>query len=53
MVVVMAWLNWKLTLLSLVTFPLFWLAATQFSQRIRHASYQQRAEGRCCHPGPP
>lgn len=44
MVIVMAWLDWKLTLLSLVTFPLFWLAATRFSQRIRHASYQQRQQ---------
>jgi ATP-binding cassette subfamily B protein len=42
MVIVMAWLDWKLTLLSLVTFPLFGLAATRLSQRIRHASYQQR-----------
>jgi ATP-binding cassette subfamily B protein len=44
MVIVMAWLDWKLTLLSLVTFPLFGLAATRFSQRIRHASYQQRQQ---------
>ncbi|WP_204141631.1 ABC transporter ATP-binding protein [Halomicronema sp. CCY15110] len=44
MVIVMAWLDWKLTLLSLVTFPLFWLAATRFSQQIRHASYQQRQQ---------
>jgi ATP-binding cassette subfamily B protein len=44
MVIVMAWLDWQLTLLSLVTFPLFWLAATRFSQRIRHASYQQRQQ---------
>ena len=44
MVGVMAWLDGRLTLLSLVTFPLFWLAATRFSQRIRHASYQQRQQ---------
>lgn len=42
MIMVIAWLDWKLTLLSLVTFPLFWVAATQFSQQIRQASYQQR-----------
>ncbi|MBE7384194.1 MAG: ABC transporter ATP-binding protein [Leptolyngbya sp. SIO1E4] len=42
MVAVMAWLDLKLTLLSLVTFPLFWLAATRLSRRIRHVSLQQR-----------
>ncbi|WOD37003.1 ABC transporter ATP-binding protein [Nodosilinea sp. E11] len=44
MVIVMVWLDWQLTLLSLVTFPLFWLTATRLSQRIRHASYQQRQQ---------
>ena len=44
MVIVMVWLDWKLTLLSLITLPLFWLAATRFSQQIRHASYQQRQQ---------
>ncbi len=42
MVIVMAWLDLKLTLLSLVTFPLFWLAASRLSTKIRHASLQQR-----------
>ncbi|WP_035985952.1 ABC transporter ATP-binding protein [Leptolyngbya sp. KIOST-1] len=42
MVAVMIWLDWRLALLSTVTFPLFWLAATRFSQRIRRASLQQR-----------
>ena len=42
MVGVMLWLDVKLTLLSLVTFPLFGLAATRLSQRIRHTSLQQR-----------
>ncbi|MBE9068784.1 ABC transporter ATP-binding protein [Leptolyngbya cf. ectocarpi LEGE 11479] len=42
MVGVMAWLDLKLTLLSLVTFPLFGLAATRLSRRIRSASLQQR-----------
>ena len=46
MVIVMAWLDWKLTLLSLVTFPLFALAATRLSRRIRSASlYQRQQEG--------
>lgn len=44
MVVVMAWLDLRLTLLSLVTFPLFWLAATRLSRRIRSASLQQRQQ---------
>lgn len=44
MVVVMTWLNLRLTLLSLVTFPLFWLAATRLSRRIRSASLQQRQQ---------
>ncbi|HEY9734703.1 MAG TPA: ABC transporter ATP-binding protein [Trichocoleus sp.] len=44
MVGVMFWLDWRLTLLSLVTFPLFWLAATRLSRRIRSASLQQRQQ---------
>ncbi len=44
MVVVMVWLDWRLALLSTVTFPLFWLAATRFSKRIRSASLQQRKQ---------
>ena len=42
MIGVMVWLDFKLTLLSLVTFPLFGLAATRLSRRIRSASLQQR-----------
>ncbi|AFY66315.1 ABC transporter ATP-binding protein [Geitlerinema sp. PCC 7407] len=42
MVVVMFWLDANLTLLSLVTFPFFWLAATRLSDRIRQSSLQQR-----------
>lgn len=42
MVGVMVWLDWRLALLSTVTLPLFWVAATRFSQRIRKASLQQR-----------
>ncbi|PSN77499.1 protein tyrosine phosphatase, partial [filamentous cyanobacterium CCP4] len=44
MVGVMVWLDWRLALLSTVTLPLFWLAATRFSQRIRSASLQQRKQ---------
>ena len=44
MVVVMAWIDLKLTLLSLVTFPLFWLVATRLSNRIRRVSLQQRQQ---------
>ncbi|PZO33227.1 MAG: protein tyrosine phosphatase, partial [Shackletoniella antarctica] len=44
MVLVMLWLDWRLALLSTVTLPLFWLAATRFSQRIRSASRQQRQQ---------
>ncbi|MDA0265567.1 MAG: ABC transporter ATP-binding protein [Cyanobacteria bacterium] len=44
MVIVMAWLDGKLTLLSLLTFPLCWAATARFSQRIRQASYQQRKQ---------
>ena len=44
MVVVMAWIDLTLTLLSLVTFPLFWLVATRLSNRIRWVSLQQRQQ---------
>ncbi|MGP1375248.1 MAG: ABC transporter ATP-binding protein [Almyronema sp.] len=44
MVSVMAWLDLRLTLLSLVTFPLFGLAATRLSRQIRTASLQQRRQ---------
>jgi ATP-binding cassette, subfamily B, bacterial len=42
MVGVMAWLDLKLTLLALVTFPFFGLAASRLSAQIRQASLQQR-----------
>ena len=44
MVGVMAWLDLRLTLLSLVTFPLFGAAAARVSQRIRSASLKQRKQ---------
>src|SRR5262249_26234572 len=42
MLVVMLILNWKLTLLSLVTLPLFWLFTTGLTRRIQHAARNQR-----------
>ena len=42
MISVMAWLDFKLTLLSLVTLPFLGLASTRLSRRIREASLQQR-----------
>mgnify|MGYP005840873841 CR=1 FL=1 len=44
MVAVMAWLDWRLTLLALTTFPLFGLAAHRLSDRIRRASLHQRKQ---------
>ncbi|MCM1984469.1 ABC transporter ATP-binding protein [Lyngbya confervoides] len=44
MVGVMAWLDLKLTLLSLLTFPVFWFAATRLSHRIRQVSLRQRQQ---------
>lgn len=42
MVGVMFWLDRDLTLLALITFPFFWLAATRLSERIQDSSRQQR-----------
>ncbi len=42
MVGVMFWLDRDLTLLSLITFPFFWFAATRLSKRIKESSRQQR-----------
>ncbi|PSN18841.1 protein tyrosine phosphatase, partial [filamentous cyanobacterium CCP5] len=44
MVSVMAWINLRLTLLSLITFPLFGWTATRFSDRIRRVSQKQRKQ---------
>ncbi len=42
MVALMFFLNWKLALIALATFPLFWLATTRLTRRIRDASRRQR-----------
>ena len=42
MVGVMIWLNRELTLLAMVTLPVFWLEASRLSQRIRQSAKQQR-----------
>lgn len=44
MVGVMFWLDRDLTLLSLITFPFFWLAATRLSDRIKDSSRKQRKQ---------
>jgi ATP-binding cassette subfamily B protein len=40
---VMVWLEWRLALLALVTFPLLWLRTTHLTRRIREAASKQRA----------
>ncbi|HET9492941.1 MAG TPA: ABC transporter ATP-binding protein, partial [Chloroflexia bacterium] len=42
MFALMLWLNWQLTLLALVTVPLFWLATARLSGRIQDAARKQR-----------
>ena len=42
MVGLMFWLNTELTWLVIATLPLFWLATTDLSSKIRHVSRQQR-----------
>lgn len=42
MLAVMFWLQWKLTLLALVTFPLFWLSMVRLGRRIQDVSRNQR-----------
>jgi ATP-binding cassette subfamily B protein len=42
MVGVMFWLHWQLTLLAMVTLPLFWLATVRLTRRIQEVSRQQR-----------
>lgn len=42
MVVVMYWLNWKLALLALMIFPLFWLSTVRLSRRIQEVARKQR-----------
>ena len=42
MVGVMFWFHWKLTLLTIMFFPLFWLATVRLSRRIREVARKQR-----------
>jgi ATP-binding cassette subfamily B protein len=42
MFVLMFWLRWDLTLLALLTAPLFWVRATRLSRHIQEASRKQR-----------
>jgi ATP-binding cassette subfamily B protein len=44
MIGVMFWMNPSLTLLSLVTLPLFWLVTNRLSQRIKDSSLKQRKQ---------
>lgn len=43
-VAVMAWMNWRLTLLGLTVVPLIYLASQFFSDRIRRATQQKRKQ---------
>jgi ATP-binding cassette subfamily B protein len=46
MVVLMFWLNWKLTLVALAVFPLFWLRTVSMGKRINEvARLQRKREG--------
>ena len=42
MVVLMFWLNWKLTLVALAVFPLFWLRTVSMGRKINEVARQQR-----------
>lgn len=42
MIGVMFWIDARLTLLALITFPFFWVTATRLSDRIRDSSRKQR-----------
>ncbi|HUE75446.1 MAG TPA: ABC transporter ATP-binding protein, partial [Chloroflexota bacterium] len=42
MLSLMLWLNWQLTLLGLVTVPLFWFATSRLSRRIQEVARAQR-----------
>jgi ATP-binding cassette subfamily B protein len=44
MIGVMFWMNRSLTLLSLLTLPLFWLVTNRLSQRIKESSLKQRKQ---------
>src|SRR5215471_2326125 len=42
MIVLMFWLNWRLTLVALAVFPLFWLRTIHMGRKINEASRLQR-----------
>ncbi len=42
MVALMFWLNWRLALVALAVFPLFWLRTATLGRRIREAARKQR-----------
>ena len=42
MLIVMFFLSWQLTLLALVTLPLFWVTTLRLGRRIRESSRKQR-----------
>src|SRR5215471_12809464 len=42
MVVLMFWLNWKLTCVALAVFPLFWLRTVSMGRKINEVARQQR-----------
>ena len=42
MLSVMLWMNWQLTLVALVTVPLFWLSTARLGRRIRSVARKQR-----------
>ncbi|MDJ0719105.1 MAG: ABC transporter ATP-binding protein [Prochloraceae cyanobacterium] len=42
MLAVMLWINWELTLLALLTVPLFYISTMRLSRRIQEVSRQQR-----------
>ncbi|WP_353931286.1 ABC transporter ATP-binding protein [Okeanomitos corallinicola TIOX110] len=44
MIGVMLWMNPSLTLLSLLTLPLFWLVTNRLSQKIKESSLKQRKQ---------
>ncbi|QYX30051.1 ABC transporter ATP-binding protein [Sphaerospermopsis torques-reginae] len=44
MMTVMLWMNFSLTLISLLTLPLFWLITNRLSQKIKNSSLKQRQQ---------
>ena len=42
MLILMVWLSWKLTLLALLTLPLFWIQTLRLTRRINRVARKQR-----------